>query len=295
MGKKKKKKNVAAADGKNVNLPNNQDNVTYIDVHVDGACAGNPGKMGIGGIVTMGSEKRTFSEPAGHGTNNEAEYLAVLKALEIVKERVGSGPVPESIRVYSDSQLVVNQLNGTYGINYPHLATLNGRVRKLIKQIPYRIIFHWIPRERNSAADALASKAADMPQAAIRGNEVVTWDADGFKPDPDKLEQLPKLKEDCEYQLTRLVGLGPRARFKEFADLKTGGIDGYSRTKIEKLTEYVIVRFGEESVTWLEEVTGGFDTDYGKTALRWVSRGLPPDMALKKVSVDMEIRANMRK
>ncbi|HOV79847.1 MAG TPA: ribonuclease HI family protein [Bacillota bacterium] len=256
-------------------MPKKNKTIFQVMINTDGACAGNPGLMGIGGVIRQNypEEKAlTFSEPAGLGTNNEAEYLAVIKALEMTLPLQ-----PESVIVKSDSQLVICQLTGAYRINYPHLARLHGKVKSLAKQFPGEVKFAWVPREQNKQADALASKAAGMPQAVIRGDKVIAWRSD-YVPDKQQIANLPMTKPECRRGLDKLLNLGEKARFRDFAGLKTGGLDGYSKAKVEKLTEYAGVRFGVESVEWLEEAAGGFGGDYGKAALRWVARGLPPDL-----------------
>ena len=74
---------------------------------------GNPGKMGVGGIIIKNPEQETitFSKSLGKGTINQAEYLAVITALERL-----SSLKPQSILILSDSQLVINQINGVYHI-----------------------------------------------------------------------------------------------------------------------------------------------------------------------------------
>ena len=63
------------------------DNSTFqIVINTDGSCEGNPGKIGLGGIITENYPIKkillTFSEEAPFGTNNEAEYLAIIKSME---------------------------------------------------------------------------------------------------------------------------------------------------------------------------------------------------------------------
>ena len=260
-----------------------------IIINTDGACAGNPGAMGIGGVIHQKHPEEktfTFSESAGRGTNNEAEYMAVIKALEMALPLQ-----PESVIVRSDSQLVICQINGVYRINHAHLAKLCSKAQSLVRKFPGKVDFTWIPREQNKQADALASKAAGMPQAVVKEDQVITWHSE-YLPDEQEIEKLPPVNPDCQRGLNRLINLGKRAKFGDFAKLKTGGMDKYSRMAMEKLADNAAVRFGKESVKWLQEATGGFEADYGKTALRWVARGLPPDMALKKVSVDVEVGTN---
>lgn len=259
-------------------------------INTDGACTGNPGAMGIGGVIHQHypDEKTiTFSEPAGTGTNNEAEYLAVIKAMEMALELHPDAAVV----VRSDSQLIINQINGIYRIKHPHLARLYSKTKALAGQFPVKVEFQWVPREQNKQADALASKAAGMPQAVSKENQIITWQTN-YLPEDAQIEQLPQVNPDCRRELARLINLGDRAKFGDFTRLKTGGLDKYSKAGVDILTEYATQRFGPDAVRWLQEATGGFGEAYGKTTLRWVARGLPPDMALKKVSVDLEVKAN---
>jgi len=76
-----------------------------VAVWTDGACTGNPGPAGIGVVVLEGGERRELSEYLGHGTNNIAELMAILRGLELVKDR--SKPV----FVYSDSAYSIGLLS----------------------------------------------------------------------------------------------------------------------------------------------------------------------------------------
>lgn len=254
----------------------------------DGACAGNPGRMGIGGVLLTADRETvaTFSEPAGMGTNNEAEYLAVIRALELARDR-GIGP----LQVISDSQLVVRQLTGAYRINFRHLRVLRDRALALSRQIPDGVTFSWQPRSHNKQADALASRAAGMPQAPVRDGEVALWTGEE-KAAPN----LPPVGNACAGTIASLRRKGDYARFRDYAALRVGGHDRYSRAGDEDLRLWAATRWGEDAVTWLEGAMGadGLASPRGRTTLRWVARGLPPDMALKKVSVDTEIAANVR-
>jgi len=250
--------------------------------------------MGIGGVIRRQGEPPTqFSEPAGQGTNNEAEYLAVIRALELVSWlTIGS---EENILVQSDSKLVVNQVNGEFRINYDHLAKLCGKVRELVEEMPCKVSFVWINREKNGIADALASQAAGTPMAVIKDGEVILWDEGGFQPDAQKVKALPEIKPECQGSIINLVNKGDKAKFGDFAKLRTGGKDKYSCATSSELAGFIETRFGGQAVSWLAEALGSLDTDYGKTVARWVARGLPPDMALKMVSVGKEISANAQK
>ncbi|MBI2079637.1 ribonuclease HI family protein [Candidatus Micrarchaeota archaeon] len=123
-------------------------------IYTDGCCLGNPGKMGIGAVIQKdGKTINEVSKFIGQGTNNIAEYEAVIKALEGVKDVEGE------ILVRSDSQLLVRQLNNEYKVKMPHLKKLKAQVDSLI--LNKKIRFEHIPREENERADYLSKKGAE--------------------------------------------------------------------------------------------------------------------------------------
>ncbi len=125
-------------------------------IHTDGASLGNPGHMGIGVVVYRdGIVVEELSEYIGVGTNNVAEYTAVIRALETVH---GMGESEAHIR--TDSQLIVRQLNGEYKVKDPGLRLLKNRVDRLSRGLKVR--FEHIPREHNDEADALSKEGAAL-------------------------------------------------------------------------------------------------------------------------------------
>ncbi|HSQ60571.1 MAG TPA: ribonuclease HI family protein [Acidobacteriota bacterium] len=126
-------------------------------VHTDGAARGNPGPAAIG-IVIQDEQGHTVYEASrslGTKTNNEAEYLALIAALEYLKD----SRVPAA-DFYLDSELVVKQLNGEYRVKEPRLRSLFGRVTMLLNAVPSHTIRH-VRRADNARADALANEALD--------------------------------------------------------------------------------------------------------------------------------------
>lgn len=118
----------------------------------DGACQGNPGPIGIG--VSIFDDKREIALGAGpvsHGTNNEAEYLAVIKLLE---SAISIGI--KDIVVTGDSQLIINQINGKWQAGEKFKDMLS-KVHSLSAQFN-NIKFEWIAREKNKRADALSKR-----------------------------------------------------------------------------------------------------------------------------------------
>ncbi len=126
-----------------------------VTVHVDGACFGNPGDTGLGIVIenkTTGF-KENISQYAGVGTNNYAEYKALVVALERIVE-LGIGYV----EVKSDSELMVKQIKGIYKVKKEHLKVLFDRVILLAGQLTDFKIEH-VRREFNKEADLLAKNA----------------------------------------------------------------------------------------------------------------------------------------
>jgi len=126
-------------------------------VHTDGAARGNPGPAAIG-VVIEDEEGRTVYEASralGVRTNNEAEYLALITALEYLKEAR-----PKEAEFRLDSELVVKQLSGEYKVKEPRLQALHGQVVMLLNAVPKYKMRH-VRRVENARADELANEALD--------------------------------------------------------------------------------------------------------------------------------------
>ncbi|HYR52449.1 MAG TPA: ribonuclease HI family protein [Candidatus Dormibacteraeota bacterium] len=126
-------------------------------VHTDGAARGNPGPAAIG-VVIEDEDGRTVYEASralGVRTNNEAEYQALITALEYLKD-----VRPSEAEFRLDSELVVKQLNGEYKVKEPRLQSLHGQVVMLLNAVPKYRIRH-VRREQNARADELANEALD--------------------------------------------------------------------------------------------------------------------------------------
>jgi len=126
-------------------------------VHSDGAARGNPGPAGIGVVLSdeRGRALARLARYLGKATNNQAEYAALLLALE-----TAAAYRPAHIDVLLDSELVVKQLQGVYRVRSPELRPLYERSRALLQHFPSASIRH-VPRHENRQADALANKAID--------------------------------------------------------------------------------------------------------------------------------------
>jgi ribonuclease HI len=135
-----------------------------LKIYTDGASRNNPGHAGIGIVIYDENNfiVKTYKEYIGKATNNQAEYTALIKSVEQVKKLVEKeGIKADSIEFYSDSELLVNQINFDYRVKDPDLALLNNKFHVLMKKLnkPYRILH--IERGKNSNADLLANKAID--------------------------------------------------------------------------------------------------------------------------------------
>jgi len=137
----------------------------YVKVFTDGASKGNPGKAGIGVIVYDENDfiLESCKEFIGETTNNQAEYKALLKGAELVKKLAESGEKEfERIEFYSDSELMVNQVNFDFMVKEPELALLNHKFHVRMKKLGKPYTIKHVLRSLNKAADRLASQAAAL-------------------------------------------------------------------------------------------------------------------------------------
>jgi ribonuclease HI len=124
----------------------------------DGCANPNPGEMGIGVVVWNDNDEKIMeiSEKAGQGTNNKAEYHALIRGMEELS-KIYSG----ILMVLGDSQLVIHQLNGQWRVKKEDLVPLYERVLELEKKFE-KVSFQWVDRDENKDADALSAKAVGL-------------------------------------------------------------------------------------------------------------------------------------
>lgn len=126
--------------------------------NIDGASRGNPGPASYAVVLRdpAGKVILELAKKFGRDTNNVAEYYGLLAALDYATtHRI------TALRVRSDSELLVRQMQGRYKVKSPDLKPLYERASKLARQINYFVVEH-IPREMNRDADALANLALDQ-------------------------------------------------------------------------------------------------------------------------------------
>ena len=136
-----------------------------VTVHIDGASSGNPGPAGYG-LAARDEDGAPLAEGYGYigeQTNNFAEYCALLAALELARKQGW-----RELRIRSDSQLLVRQVEGSYKVKNDKLRTLHRRARQLIRSLRVFSIEH-VGREENKAADKLARIALKKKRSEPRG------------------------------------------------------------------------------------------------------------------------------
>lgn len=127
-----------------------------LTVCIDGASRGNPGRAAIGVAILDGrTTLREIGEAIGIATNNIAEYRALLRGLREA-EALGA----RTVRVQSDSELLVLQLRGRYKVRSEALLPLHREAMARRRRFDRVVITH-VPREQNARADALANQALD--------------------------------------------------------------------------------------------------------------------------------------
>lgn len=129
-------------------------------IYIDGGSRGNPGEGAIGFAVINSENEEVFrfGKRIGPCTNNYAEYNALIEALEyVVKNRISGN---KNIDIYSDSELVVKQVNNIYKVKSGNLLPLFKKVRCVIDNDTRIRIMH-INREKNRTADWIVNRVLD--------------------------------------------------------------------------------------------------------------------------------------
>ncbi|MEW2546756.1 bifunctional RNase H/acid phosphatase [Streptomyces sp. NPDC047002] len=141
--------------------------MTAYDVEAGGGSRGNPGPAGYGAVVLDPGTGETLAETAeylGTAGGNVAEYRGLIAGLRAAH---ALDPAAE-VRVRMDSRLVVEQMTGGWRVHHPELRALAEEAAGIFP--PERVVYVWVPRERNRHAARLADEAMD---AGARGE---AWD-----------------------------------------------------------------------------------------------------------------------
>ncbi|MGO1550364.1 MAG: reverse transcriptase-like protein [Nesterenkonia sp.] len=169
-------------------------------VEADGGSRGNPGIAGSGALLRRnGTIIDAVAVPLGPDlTNNVAEYEGLIAGLVLARNFDPSA----EIQVRMDSKLVVEQMSGTWRIKHPDMQALADQARTIIGAS--QIAYTWIPRRKNTDADALSNEAMDCvssgsdwsmdsspfclehgltkkPPKAMSTEDAPEWDLDGLE------------------------------------------------------------------------------------------------------------------
>jgi ribonuclease HI len=140
--------------------------IPVLRVHTDGASRGNPGEAAWAYVIEGdGREPVEEADVLGPMTNNQAEYVALVRALEHALE-LGPGC---RVVVHSDSELMVKQLNGEYRVRKEELLPLFEQAKGLIRRFPHGVVVRHVRREQNQRADQLCNEALDGFRSSVRG------------------------------------------------------------------------------------------------------------------------------
>lgn len=127
------------------------------ELFVDGAARGNPGPAGAGIYIRYSDSnciKKGFY--LGEKTNNQAEYLALAIGLHLILKKDNH---PKSVQIYSDSELLVKQMHGSYRVKNPNLLKIKTLIDDMLQDVNYKI--KHVLRAKNKTADAMANEGID--------------------------------------------------------------------------------------------------------------------------------------
>jgi len=129
-----------------------------LHIHTDGASRGNPGPAAYAFVIRLpDGEMIEEAECLGQMTNNQAEYTALVRALE---RALGLG-AENHLAIHSDSELMVKQMRGEYRVKNEELRGLYDQARELADHFRGRVTFRHVRRGENGRADALCNEALD--------------------------------------------------------------------------------------------------------------------------------------
>ncbi len=128
--------------------------IMILKIYTDGGSKGNPGPSSIGGVgYSDGKKVFEFKKSIGIATNNDAEYMALIEGLK----QVINFKDLKRVELFSDSRLMVNQVNGLFKVKNGKIREYILKIRGLEQEISLPISYHLIPREQNAEADRLVN------------------------------------------------------------------------------------------------------------------------------------------
>jgi ribonuclease HI len=157
-----------------------------LTIHTDGGARGNPGPAAFAYVIQRdGGPAIEQAGCMGKATNNQAEYTALIRALEHA-ERIGTN---HPLCIHSDSELLVKQMNGEYRVKDEGLKPLYEQARRLASRFGSVSISH-IPRAKNTWADHLYN-------AALDGDKKKSGPSGSHKPKSNLKERETAIREEA--------------------------------------------------------------------------------------------------
>lgn len=282
----------------------------FYTIYTDGGCEKNPGGKGGYGVVMINERTKVVTEMHGgfiSTTNNRMEIYAAIKACEALPE--GSAAV-----IYTDSQYLLNTVNGNYRIRKNHDLWKRLKAAMKDKQLEFKWVKGHDDNKLNERCDdlaligytegALAEDKGYIPDIPVRKEESNSGKAAEYSHTytPKEMPQASAEVSNEDIQKYALEkGVTPECakailsfnteekhKFKSYTKLKTGGFDKWSQKFYSELRKEFPLAAGiiEKHLDTNNEVA---------SALRWYARGLSIPDSIRKVQVDNEIRENANK
>lgn len=159
-----------------------------VTCYADGACKGNPGPMYAKYLVLNedGETLREVCQPLGHGTNNKAEYLALLILLRELETLN-----PSDARIFGDSKLVIEQVNKRWKINDETQKILAGKAQTILERHNGWTLT-WIPREQNRADTIAETSIPEFQVYGVLPTQMMTHISDLKSLDAESWAELVK-------------------------------------------------------------------------------------------------------
>lgn len=131
----------------------------HVIINIDGGSRGNPGLAGAGVVIKSADDETILHQAGiflGEATNNVAEYQGLIEGLRRAKKLAAT-----DVEVFSDSELLVRQMNGEYRVKNEGLKPLYEKANNLAANFGKFCISH-VRREQNTQADKMANKAMNL-------------------------------------------------------------------------------------------------------------------------------------
>jgi ribonuclease HI len=191
-----------------------------LQIHTDGASRGNPGAAAYAYTISApGRDDIEEADPLGRMTNNQAEYTALVRALEHALEEFGDDC---RVVVHSDSELMVKQLNGEYRVKNEELKPLCEEARDLCRRFKGGVEVVYVPRSQNTRTDALANEALDGKRTAMPRASTLPGAKPAVPPNPRlRDEAVACLRRAAEAWAGGVLEPSPERVWGQLADILT--------------------------------------------------------------------------